>query len=50
MPDISKEYDIRATSSAVENGIFYDNTQHDTVILIVFTQNEDLVVTYWNIE
>ena len=29
---------------------FYDNTKPDIVISVIFTQNEDLVVTYWNIE
>ena len=30
--------------------IFYDNTKPDIVISVVFMQNEDLVVAYWNIE
>ena len=50
MNDISKEYDFPATSSRWKNDIFYDNTKPDIVILVIFTQNEDLVVTYWNIE
>ena len=33
-----------------KNDIFYDNTKPDIVISVIFTQNEDLVVTYWNIE
>ena len=32
------------------NDIFYDNTELDIVISVIFTQNEDLVVTYWNID
>ena len=50
MNNISKEYDFPATSSKVENDIFYDNSKPDIVISVIFTQNEDLVVTYWNIE
>ena len=45
MNDISREYDFPATSSPL-----YDNTKPDIVISVIFTQNEDLVVTYWNIE
>ena len=33
-----------------KNDIFYDNTKPDIAISVIFTQNEDLVVTYWNIE
>ena len=29
---------------------FYDNTKPDIVISVIFMQNEDLVLTYWNIE
>ena len=51
MNDISKEYDFPATSSYVEKWhFFYDNTKPDIVISVIFPQNEDLVVTYWNIE
>ena len=30
--------------------ILYDNTKPDIVILVAFTQSEDLVVADWNIE
>ena len=33
-----------------KNDIFYDNTKPDIVISVIFMQNEDLVVMYWNIE
>ena len=33
-----------------KNDIFYDNTKADIVISVVFMQNEDLVVAYWNSE
>ena len=33
-----------------KNYILYDNTKPDIVISVIFTQNEDLVVTYWNTE
>ena len=33
-----------------KNDIIYDNTKPDIVISVIFTQNEDLVVTYLNIE
>ena len=46
MHDISKEYDFPDTSSQVEKYICYDNSKPDIVISVVFTQNEDLVVTY----
>ena len=29
---------------------FYYNTKPDIVISVVFSQNEDLVIAYWNIE
>ena len=44
------KYGIRTTPPLVQNDIHYDNTKPDIVISVVFTQNEDLVVTYWNIE
>ena len=33
-----------------KNDNFYDNPKADIVISVVFTQNEDLVIAYWNIE
>ena len=33
-----------------KNDMFYDNIKPDIVISVVFTQNDDVVVAYWNIE
>ena len=50
MNEISKEYDFPVAAHRWKNDIFYDNTKPDIVISVVFKQNEDLVVAYWNIE
>ena len=52
MNDISKEYVLLSRHFFVGGRMtfFYDNTKPNIVISVVFTQNEDLVVAYWNIE
>ena len=51
MNDISKEYDFPATFFiGGRMTFFYDNIKPNIVISVVFMQNEDLVVAYWNIE
>ena len=41
---------VWANSADADPDIIYNNTKPDIVISVIFTQNEDLVVTYWNIE
>ena len=48
--DISKEYDFPPLLRRWKNDIVYDNTKPDIVISVIFTQNEDLFIMYWNIE